>query len=266
MPRQGVAAAHREARTSGLRRHRGRRYTPEQASNSDDRFVALSAVSIQTKATLPDVSDRSGRGRRDRTATPRRCVREHREPPRPGGLRPPQFHRRVAAGDQHASTCSGRGAGARPGGLVFYLITHKLILSPVRDSPPSPTGSARASSTRGRRLHGRRVRGAVGTFNSMLENLQRNQDDLHSINTSLDVKLTELSEANTALYEAATTQGGVSGQRHARAADADELDHRVRGTAAGESPRPRPRRGTTRRGSPGRYLDNIRPRRAACST
>jgi two-component system, NarL family, sensor histidine kinase BarA len=92
--------------------------------------------------------------------------------------------------------------------LVFYLITHKLILSPVR--------SLRITAERVREGEfdarsdvstGDEFEELSGTFNSMLSELQRNQDQLRSINSALDVKLTELSEANTALYEAAKLKG-----------------------------------------------------------
>jgi signal transduction histidine kinase len=46
-----------------------------------------------------------------------------------------------------------------------------------------------------------------GTFNAMLGELARNQDQLRAINSALDVKLNELAEANSALYEAARMKG-----------------------------------------------------------
>ena len=44
-------------------------------------------------------------------------------------------------------------------------------------------------------------------FNTMLENLKSNQDQLSSINKSLDLKLGELAESNVALYEANKIKG-----------------------------------------------------------
>ncbi len=92
--------------------------------------------------------------------------------------------------------------------LVFYLITHKLILSPVRslritaERVREGEFDARSDVSTGDEFEELSV-----TFNAMLSEIQRNQDQLHSINSALDVKLTELSEANTALYEAAKLKG-----------------------------------------------------------
>jgi two-component system sensor histidine kinase BarA len=92
--------------------------------------------------------------------------------------------------------------------LVFYLVTHKLILSPVRalrvtaDRVREGEFDARSDVSTGDEFEE-----LSNTFNAMLGEIQRNQDQLRAINSALDVKLTELSEANTALYEAAKLKG-----------------------------------------------------------
>lgn len=92
--------------------------------------------------------------------------------------------------------------------LVFYLITHQIILSPVR------TLKETAEKVRGGDLAirseiqtGDEFEELSATFNAMLGELSRNQDQLRAINSALDVKLNELAEANSALYEAARLKG-----------------------------------------------------------
>lgn len=92
--------------------------------------------------------------------------------------------------------------------VVFYLITTRIILSPVRALRDT------AQTVREGGLH---VRADLRTgdefeqlgeaFNAMLENLSDQQARLGAINKSLDLKLTELSERNTSLYEAARLKG-----------------------------------------------------------
>ncbi|HVZ95028.1 MAG TPA: HAMP domain-containing sensor histidine kinase [Phycisphaerales bacterium] len=92
--------------------------------------------------------------------------------------------------------------------VVFYLITMRIILSPVRALRDT------AQTVRKGELH---VRADIHTgdefeqladaFNSMLAELADRQSQLRAINTSLDLKLTELSERNTSLYEAARVKG-----------------------------------------------------------
>ena len=87
--------------------------------------------------------------------------------------------------------------------LVFYLITHKLILSPVREL----TGIAESVS---QGEHGVRSQIATGdeyeelsrAFNAMLSHLQASENELKRINKSLDTKLAQLAERNVALFEA----------------------------------------------------------------
>ena len=86
---------------------------------------------------------------------------------------------------------------------VFWFIITQIILSPVRV----------LRDTAGKVSEGDlNIRSDINTgdefehlsdmFKTMLENLKSNQDQLHTVNKSLDLKLGELAEHNVALYEA----------------------------------------------------------------
>lgn len=92
--------------------------------------------------------------------------------------------------------------------LVFYLITHQIILSPVRSLKETAEKVREGDLTiRSSIQTGDEFEELSGTFNAMLGELARNQDQLRAINSALDVKLNELAEANSALYEAARLKG-----------------------------------------------------------
>ncbi len=86
--------------------------------------------------------------------------------------------------------------------LAFYLIVHKLILSPVRDL-------TRVAESVSQGEHGVRSQIATGdefeelsrAFNAMLSHLQASENELRRINKSLDTRLDELAERNVALFE-----------------------------------------------------------------
>lgn len=91
---------------------------------------------------------------------------------------------------------------------VFYIITTRIILSPVRELRDT------AELVREGNLNIRsdiRTRDEFqelsDTFNGMLEAISKQQNQLRAINTSLDLKLTEMAEANIALFEAAKLKG-----------------------------------------------------------
>ncbi|MFG0291942.1 MAG: ATP-binding protein [Phycisphaerales bacterium JB050] len=91
---------------------------------------------------------------------------------------------------------------------VFYIITTRIILSPVRELRDT------AELVREGNLDIRsdiRTRDEFqelsDTFNDMLEAISKQQNQLRAINTSLDLKLTEMAEANVALFEAAKLKG-----------------------------------------------------------
>jgi two-component system sensor histidine kinase BarA len=87
--------------------------------------------------------------------------------------------------------------------LVFYLITQKLILSPVREL-------RRVAESVSQGEHGVRSKIATGdefeelarAFNAMLSHLQASENELRTINKSLDTRLGEVAERNVALFEA----------------------------------------------------------------
>ncbi|MCI0362284.1 MAG: HAMP domain-containing histidine kinase [Phycisphaerales bacterium] len=92
--------------------------------------------------------------------------------------------------------------GSLLAGLVFYLILTKLILSPVRrlreTTEKVQSGDLRIRS---QIKTGDEFEQLSEAFNSMLERLEQGQAQLRAINQTLDLKLSELSEANVGLYE-----------------------------------------------------------------
>jgi two-component system, NarL family, sensor histidine kinase BarA len=133
--------------------------------------------------------------------------------------------------------------------LVFYLITQKLILSPVREL-------TRVSTSVSLGEHGVRSTIATGdefeelsrSFNAMLTHLQATENELRTINVSLDARMDELAERNVALFEANTIKnqflaivshelrtpltsiiGFAELLRESAAADAARLDQRFAG-------------------------------------
>jgi len=87
--------------------------------------------------------------------------------------------------------------------LVFYLITQKLILSPVRElRRVSEQVAAGDLSVRSQTATGDEFQDLARAFNAMLTHLQISQDELRSVNRSLDIKLDHLAQANVGLFEA----------------------------------------------------------------
>jgi len=87
--------------------------------------------------------------------------------------------------------------------LVFYLITQKLILSPVRDlRAVAEKVSAGQMDIRAEIATGDEFEQLGKAFNRMLESLAASQEELRRINRSLDIRLGELAQTNVALFEA----------------------------------------------------------------
>ncbi|MCH7596662.1 MAG: HAMP domain-containing protein [Planctomycetes bacterium] len=86
--------------------------------------------------------------------------------------------------------------------LVFYVVTQRLVLSPVTNlreaAEQVATGDTgvRASITSGDEFEQ-----LARAFNDMLDHLKEAQDQQRKINRSLDIRLGELAETNVALYE-----------------------------------------------------------------
>lgn len=92
--------------------------------------------------------------------------------------------------------------------LTFYLITSKLILSPVRDLRETAELVREGNlSVRADIQTGDEFEDLAGAFNQMLDGIRSSQDQLRAINTSLDMQLRELDARNVALFEANKLKG-----------------------------------------------------------
>jgi signal transduction histidine kinase len=86
--------------------------------------------------------------------------------------------------------------------IVFYLITTRLILGPVRVLQETAEKVSKGDlNIRSDISTGDEFQQLSETFNKMLSNLQAGEDQLRSINKNLDLKLGQLEESNVALYE-----------------------------------------------------------------
>jgi len=86
--------------------------------------------------------------------------------------------------------------------IVFYLISTRLILQPVRVLQETAEKVSKGDlNIRSDINTGDEFQQLSDTFNIMLANLKDNADQLRSINKSLDVKLGQLAETNVALFE-----------------------------------------------------------------
>ena len=87
-------------------------------------------------------------------------------------------------------------------GIVFHQILTKLILSPVRKLRETTEKLQGGDlSIRSQIKTGDEFQQLSEAFNSMLDRLEQGQAQLRALNESLDLKLTELAEANVGLYE-----------------------------------------------------------------
>ncbi len=86
--------------------------------------------------------------------------------------------------------------------LVFYLVTQRLVLSPVttlrHTAEQVTTGDLDVRSTI---VSGDEFQELSEAFNDMLAHLKTAQEELQKTNRSLDIRLGELAETNVALYE-----------------------------------------------------------------
>jgi signal transduction histidine kinase len=87
--------------------------------------------------------------------------------------------------------------------IVFYLITTRLILQPVRVLQTTAEKVSEGNlDIRSDISTGDEFQQLSETFNVMLANLKQSADALRAVNKSLDIKLGQLAESNVALYEA----------------------------------------------------------------
>ncbi|HZW06739.1 MAG TPA: HAMP domain-containing sensor histidine kinase [Phycisphaerales bacterium] len=92
--------------------------------------------------------------------------------------------------------------------LVFYLITTRIILSPVRRLRETAESVRQGNLDLRSDIHtGDEFEDLADSFNEMLQNVQTKQDQLRRLNASLDDKLTELEQRNSSLFEAARLKG-----------------------------------------------------------
>ncbi len=87
--------------------------------------------------------------------------------------------------------------------LVFYVITRRFILTPIRELR-SVAGKVTEGdlSVRSELRTGDEFEQLSTSFNVMLERLRATQEELRTANRSLDTKLEEMAETNVSLYEA----------------------------------------------------------------
>ena len=86
--------------------------------------------------------------------------------------------------------------------LVFYLITHRFMLSPIEElRGVAAKVSAGDLSVRSTLRTGDEFEQLASSMNTMLERLLTSQDELRRANRALDQKLGEIAETNVALYE-----------------------------------------------------------------
>jgi signal transduction histidine kinase len=86
--------------------------------------------------------------------------------------------------------------------VVFYLITTRLILSPVRILQEIAEKVSEGDlNIRSDISTGDEFQVLSETFNRMLVNLKEGEDQLRALNKGLDMKVADLAESNLALYE-----------------------------------------------------------------
>lgn len=86
--------------------------------------------------------------------------------------------------------------------VVFYLITTRLILQPVRVLQETAEKVSQGNLNIRSDIRTRdEFQQLSETFNNMLSNLQATERELRTVNRNLDLKLNQLAESNLALYE-----------------------------------------------------------------
>ena len=91
---------------------------------------------------------------------------------------------------------------------VFWFITTRIILSPVRVLRDTAAKVSEGDlNIRSDINTGDEFEQLSDMFNTMLQSLKSNEDELRRINKSLDMKLGELAETNVSLYEANKLKG-----------------------------------------------------------
>jgi len=108
----------------------------------------------------------------------------------------------VAQFENYAALAAALSCGAILAMLVFYLVTQRLLLSPVRKlrrlAEQVTTGDIHA---RAKIETGDEFEELGDAFNDMLGHLHTTQEELRKTNRSLDTRLGELAQTNVALFE-----------------------------------------------------------------
>lgn len=92
--------------------------------------------------------------------------------------------------------------------LMFYLITHHLILQPVRTLKTTAERVREGDlNIRSEITTGDEFEELADTFNLMLHDLENRQVELRALNAAMNLKVDELTQSNSALYEAAKLKG-----------------------------------------------------------
>ncbi len=92
--------------------------------------------------------------------------------------------------------------------LVFYMVTQRLVLSPVAALKSTAERVTSGDLTiRSKIESGDEFGDLAHAFNKMLVHLNEAQENLQTINRSLDIRLGELAETNVALYESNRLKG-----------------------------------------------------------
>lgn len=91
---------------------------------------------------------------------------------------------------------------------VFYFITRALVLRPVKELEDAAERVRQGNfAVRAQITTGDEFQHLAETLNLTLSDLQASQDRLRAINAAMDIKLHELSEANSTLYQTAKMKG-----------------------------------------------------------
>lgn len=91
---------------------------------------------------------------------------------------------------------------------VFYFITRALVLRPVKELEDAAERVRQGNfAVRARIATGDEFQHLAETLNLTLNDLQASQDRLRAINAAMDIKLHELSEANSTLFQTAKMKG-----------------------------------------------------------
>lgn len=194
---------------AGIRARR-LRVEEAQALAAQDRFIALALRLLKADPARADVQSATGVGG-TRQYRYIKAVRDAADPLALKGIillerRPVEAVRLIAVNTAYLVS-AGLVISALAV-LLFYFILHKVILRPVRSLKETAERVRSGDmATRSAISTGDEFEQLAGTFNAMLEELQRSHDQMRAVNRALDVKLNELAEANTALYEAAKLKG-----------------------------------------------------------